>query len=227
MQLSISVIIPVLDEELTIRPALEAVLRLRPDEVVVVDGGSRDRTRELAASLGVQVISSERGRARQMNVGAQFARGEVLLFLHADSRLPESALVDIRQAMQNRSIAGGRFDVLLDGEGWMLKVVGAMISLRSRASGVATGDQAIFIRRQVFDQLGGYPEIPLMEDVALSRALRRAGGVACLESRVITSARRWQAEGLWRTILKMWTLKLLYFLGVSPFWLKRFYGDAR
>jgi rSAM/selenodomain-associated transferase 2 len=227
MKPSISVIIPLLNEELTIRSTLESVLRLQPDEVFVVDGGSHDRTREVAASMGVQVISSERGRARQMNVGAELARGEVLLFLHADTRLPKSALADIRAAMQNHTIAGGRFDVLLDGEGWMLKLVGAMINLRSRLSGVATGDQAIFIRRQVFNQLGGYPEIPLMEDIALSRALKRVGRVACLKSRVSTSARRWQTEGVWRTIFKMWVLKSLYLLGVSPFRLKRFYGDAR
>jgi rSAM/selenodomain-associated transferase 2 len=227
MKLSISIIIPVLNEELTIQRAVESVLRLCPDEIFVVDGGSLDRTRALAASLGVHVISSERGRARQMNGGAQLASGEVLLFLHADTRLPESALADIRQAMQDRSIAGGRFDVMLDGETWMLKVVGAMINLRSRLSGVATGDQAIFIRREVFDKLGGYPEIPLMEDIALSRALKRVGQVACLKTRVITSARRWQTEGVWRTVFKMWALKSLYLLGVSPFRLKRFYGDTR
>ena len=227
MKTSISVIIPVFNEELTIGAVLESVLRLEPDEILVVDGGSLDKTRELAASRGVKVISSERGRARQMNLGAESARGDVFLFLHADTRLPESALVDIRGAMQNCSIAGGRFDVSLDGEGWMLKIVGTMISLRSRLSGVATGDQAIFVRREVFNKLGGYPEIPLMEDVALSRALKRAGKVACLKSRVITSARRWKTEGVWRTIFKMWVLKSLYLLGVSPFRLKRFYGDAR
>lgn len=227
MQLSISVIIPVLNEELTIGPALQSVLRLNPDEILVVDGGSLDTTRELAASMGVKVFSSERGRARQMNTGAQLARGEVLLFLHADTRLPESALADIRGAMQNDSLAGGRFDVALEGEGWMLKLIGAMISLRSRFSKIATGDQAIFIRREVFVRLGGYPDIPVMEDVALSRALKRVGGVACLKSRVITSARRWQTEGVWRTVFRMWALKSLYLMGVSPFWLKRFYGDAR
>ncbi len=227
MKISISVIIPVLNEELTIASALESVLRLAPDEILVVDGGSLDRTRELALAMGVHVISSRRGRARQMNQGARLARAEVLLFLHADTRLPESALADIREAMQDRRIAGGRFDIELDGEGWMLKVVSSMISVRSRLSGVATGDQAIFIRREVFDAVGGYPDIPLMEDIALSRALKRIGQVACLRSRVVTSARRWQIEGVWRTIFKMWILKSLYLLGVSPFRLKRFYGDAR
>jgi rSAM/selenodomain-associated transferase 2 len=224
---SISVIIPVLNEEMTIGPALQSVLRLEPDEVLVIDGGSLDQTRELAASTGVKVFSSEPGRARQMNAGARLARGEILLFLHADTRLPESALADIRSAMQNPSILGGRFDVSLDGLGWLLKLIGAMISLRSRLSRVATGDQAIFVRREVFTRLGGYPDIPLMEDVAFSRALKRIGKVACLKSRVTTSARRWQTEGVWRTIFKMWALKSLYLFGVSPFRLKRFYGDAR
>ncbi len=227
MQLSISVIIPVLNEELTIEALLESLLRLKPDEILVVDGGSLDKTRELAAALGVRVISCARGRARQMNEGARLARGAVLLFLHADTRLPESAFFDIRGAMQSPSNVGGRFDIALDGAGWVLKWVGAMISLRSRLSGVATGDQAIFVRREVFTRLGGYPDIPLMEDVALSRALKRAGKVVRLKSRVITSARRWQTEGVWRTIFKMWALKLLYLLGVSPFRLKRFYGEPR
>jgi rSAM/selenodomain-associated transferase 2 len=227
MKTSISVIIPVLNEELALRPTLEAALRLGPDEIIVVDGGSADGTVQLATSLGVAVVASKRGRARQMNAGARLAHGDVLLFLHADTRLPGSALADICTAMEDRSIVGGRFDVALDGAGWLLKVVGTMISLRSRLSAVATGDQGIFIRRQVFDKLGGYPEIPLMEDIALSRALKRAGKVACLKSRVITSPRRWQSEGVWRTVFKMWALKSLYLLGVSPFWLKRFYGDPR
>jgi rSAM/selenodomain-associated transferase 2 len=227
MKPAISVIVPVFNEELTIRSTLESVLSLKPDELLVVDGGSLDRTRELATSMGVQVVAAARGRGGQMNQGAKLARGEVLLFLHADTRLPHSALDDIRDAMNNPLVVGGRFDVLLDGEGWMLKIVGHMISLRSRLSRVATGDQAIFIRREIFNKLGGYPEIPLMEDVALSRALKRAGQVVCLKSRVTTSARRWKKEGVCRTIFKMWVLKSLYLLGVSPFRLKRFYGDGR
>jgi rSAM/selenodomain-associated transferase 2 len=227
MGLSISVIIPVLNEELVIARSLQSVLRLLPDEVIVVDGGSADRTREIAASLGVPVIASQPGRALQMNAGAKVARGDVLLFLHADTRLPLSAFSDIRAAFSDLVVLGGRFDVELDGGGWALAAIGAMISVRSRWSRVATGDQAIFIRRAVFERLGGYPEIPLMEDVALSRALKRAGKVACLKSRVVTSSRRWQTDGVWRTIVKMWTLKLLYLLGVSPVRLKRFYRDAR
>ena len=227
MQISISVIIPTLNEELTIAAALQSVLRLEPDEILVVDGGSLDSTRAMAASMGVRVFSSARGRARQMNAGAQLARGEVLLFVHADTRLPDSALADIRGAMQDHRVAGGRFDLALDSAGRMFKLIGRMISLRSRLSKIATGDQAIFVRRDVFARLGGYPDIPLMEDVALSRALKRAGEVACLKSRVITSPRRWQTEGVWRTIFRMWVLKFLYLAGVSPFRLKRFYGDAR
>jgi rSAM/selenodomain-associated transferase 2 len=228
MKPSISVIIPVLNEELTIQATLQSVLCLNPEEVLVIDGGSVDRTREeVTACAGVQLFGAPRGRARQMNHGAALVRGDILLFLHADTRLPQSALDDIRDAMRNPKVAGGRFDVALDGAGWMLRAVGTMISLRSRLSRVATGDQAIFVRREVFAKLGGYPEIPLMEDIALSRALKRAGQVACLKSRVVTSARRWQKDGVWRTIFKMWTLKSLYLLGVSPRRLKRFYDDRR
>jgi len=223
----VSVIIPALNEEKNIRTTLEALKPIAPYEVVVADGGSTDRTREICQSLGTTVLSSPRGRGRQMNEGARRASGDVLLFLHADSRLPPTALDDVCTALSDPQYVGGRFDVELDKDRWMLRVVGRLISLRSRLTKVATGDQAIFVRREVFESIGGYPDIPLMEDVALSRALKRAGRVACLRSRVITSARRWQMEGLWRTIVKMWTLKLLYLMGVSPLRLKRFYGDAR
>jgi rSAM/selenodomain-associated transferase 2 len=223
----ISIVIPVLNEARSIGATLEAVMALKPDEVVVVDGGSTDGTPMICQRRGVIVISAPCGRGVQMNHGARQATGDILLFLHADTRLPGSALDDIRQALQARNCVGGRFDVRLDGAQWMLKLIGAMIGLRSRVSKVATGDQAIFVRREVFQELGGYPDIPLMEDVAFSRALKRRGAIACLRSCVITSARRWEAEGIGRTIVKMWTLKLLYFLGISPAHLKRFYGDVR
>jgi rSAM/selenodomain-associated transferase 2 len=225
--MKISVIVPVLNEETTIAATLDALTALAPYEVIVVDGGSTDRTREIAARSGAQVLSAERGRAKQMNRGAARASGEVLLFLHADSRLPDSAFSDIATALNDPRCLGGRFDVELEGSHRLLKLIGALINHRSRATKVGTGDQAIFLRREIFLRMGGYPDIPLMEDIALCRALKRMGAVACLRSRVITSARRWENDGVWRTIVRMWTLKLLYLAGVSPARLKQFYADTR
>ena len=223
----ISVVIPTLNEEKNIRTTIAQLALLDPAEIIVVDGRSTDRTREICESLGIMVIASVRGRGRQMNDGARHTTGDVLLFLHADTRLPEAALEDIRSALDEPGCVGGRFDVELAGDHWMLKVIGAMISYRSRITKVATGDQAIFVRRTIFEAIGGFPDLPLMEDIAFCRVLKRMGDVACLRSRVRTSARRWETEGIWRTILRMWTLKLLYLAGVSPIRLKRYYGDAR
>jgi rSAM/selenodomain-associated transferase 2 len=223
----ISIVIPVLNEEKSLPAALTALLALGPDEIIIVDGGSTDGTRAICKNFGLETLVTPPGRARQMNQGAVRATGDALLFLHADTRLPGSAFDDIRRALSDPACVGGRFDVELDGAHWMLKVIGSMISLRSRFSKVATGDQAIFARRTIFAEIGGYPDIPLMEDLAFSRALRNRGTVACLHSRVLTSARRWETEGIWRTILRMWALKSLYLIGVSPFRLKRYYGDAR
>ncbi len=227
MSTRVSVIIPALNEEKSIAQVLADVVASRPREVIVVDGGSKDRTREISEQLGAVVITGAPGRARQMNRGAQHATGDILLFLHADTRLPPAAFADIVVALEDPRYLGGRFDVELDGDHWLLKIVGAMINQRSRLTKVGTGDQAIFVRREVFARMGGFPDIPLMEDIAFGRALKRLGGIACLRSRVVTSARRWESEGVCRTIIKMWTLKLLYFAGVSPVTLKRFYVDAR
>jgi rSAM/selenodomain-associated transferase 2 len=226
-EMRVSVIIPTLNEEKNIRMTLESLKPIAPYEVIVADGGSTDRTREISQSLGASVLSVPCGRGRQMNEGARRAKGDVLLFLHADTRLPPSTLDDVRTALTDPQYVGGRFDVKLDNNRWMLGLVGRLISLRSRLTKVATGDQAIFVRRETFESIGGYPDIPLMEDIALSRALKRTGRIACLKSRVITSARRWETEGLWRTVFKMWVLKFLYLSGVSPVRLKRFYSDDR
>jgi rSAM/selenodomain-associated transferase 2 len=223
----ISVIVPVFNEEKNIAVTLAELQRLKPDEMILVDGGSSDATRKICQRFGVELYLSRPGRAAQMNFGAQRASGDVLLFLHADTRLPPSAFDDIRAALQDRQVLGGRFDLQLDSPRPLLKLIGFMISLRSRLSKVGTGDQAIFVRREIFAELSGYPDIPLMEDVAFSRALKRRGAVACLRSRVVSSARRWEIDGICRTILRMWTLKTLYLLGISPVRLKRYYGDTR
>jgi rSAM/selenodomain-associated transferase 2 len=225
--MNVSVIVPVLNEENSIGATLQALLPLAPYEIVVVDGGSSDRTCEIASQFGVNVISSERGRARQMNRGAREASGEVLLFLHADTRLPQTAFHDIASALGDPRYLGGRFDVELDGNHWMLPLIARMISCRSRTTKVGTGDQALFVRREVFRQMDGFQEIALMEDIAFCRTLKRMGKVACLRSRVVTSARRWEADGVWRTIFRMWALKLLYLAGVSPARLKHYYADTR
>ena len=198
------------------RAALEALapLRARGHEVIVVDGGSSDDTVRIAQGLADRVLHAPRGRALQMNAGARAASGDVLLFLHADTRLPPGAERLVFSALW------GRFDVRIDGRHPLLKVVAWAMNLRSRLTGIATGDQAMFVRRDAFP---GFPEIPLMEDVALSTVLKRRGPPACLREKVVTSGRRWESRGVLRTIFLMWSLRLLYFLGASPQLLIRFY----
>lgn len=213
----LSLIVPVLDEAAGIGATLRALapLRARGHELIVADGGSSDGTPARCTGLADAVISAPRGRARQMNAGAAQARGEVLLFLHADTQLPPGADATIAQVLQ-AGADWGRFDVHIDGRSAMLPVVATLMNARSRMSGIATGDQAIFVRRTVFESIGGFPDQPLMEDVELSRRLRARSRPACLRERVVTSGRRWDQRGAWRTIVLMWSLRLRYWLGASP-----------
>ncbi|MBL8347391.1 MAG: TIGR04283 family arsenosugar biosynthesis glycosyltransferase [Rubrivivax sp.] len=213
----LTIVVPALREAAGIAATLAALapLRERGAEVIVVDGGSDDGTAEIAALAADRVLVAPRGRARQMNAGAAAARGDVLLFLHADTQLPPAADAHVRAALA----AGGRwgrFDVRIEGRARVLRVVAVLMNWRSRLTGIATGDQALFVERALFDQLGGFADQPLMEDIELSRRLRAHGAPACLRERVVTSGRRWEARGPWRTIFLMWRLRWRYWRGESP-----------
>jgi len=223
---SLSIIIPVLNEAAAIGDALAALApcRARGVEVVVVDGGSRDGTAAIAHPLADHLLSAPRGRGSQMNAGAAIASGDVLLFLHADARLPPDAERLVLLGLQASERAWGRFDVTIAGRSPLLRLVAAMMNLRSRLTGIATGDQAMFVTREAFAQAGGFPDIPLMEDIVLSRRLKRIGRPACLPARVVTSGRRWDQHGIVRTTVMMWRLRLAFFLGAEPARLARRYG---
>jgi rSAM/selenodomain-associated transferase 2 len=199
-----------------------APLRAQGHEVIVVDAGA-DGTAQRAAPLADRVITAPRGRAVQMNRGAALARGDVLLFLHADTRLPADAAQAIAAGLAQTGRAWGRFDVRLSGRQPLLRVVERLMNRRSRLTGIATGDQAIFVERELFHAVGGYPEIALMEDIALSKRLKRHGPPLCLGEPVLTSSRRWERDGIVRTVLLMWWLRLRYFLGAPPARLARAY----
>ena len=223
----LSVVVPALDEADGIAATLDALASLRAagHEVIVADGGSRDATVALATPRAERVIAAPRGRAAQMNAGAAVATGDVLLFLHADSRLPGDAAAAIDGAIRSGR-RWGRFDVAIDGRSRMLPIVAAAMNLRSRLTGIATGDQGIFVERKLFADVEGFPAMPLMEDLALSRTLwRRAGRPACLASRIRTSGRRWDRDGAWRTILLMWRLRAAWALGADPARLAKAYAS--
>lgn len=215
--MSLSIIMPVLNEAGLIAAALTRLQPLRKQgaELIVVDGGSDDGTPERAEPLADRLIHASKGRAAQMNAGARAATGEILLFLHADTRLPEEADRILAAAFAAGAV-WGRFDVRLSGGHPLFRVVAALMNERSRLTGIATGDQAMFVTREAFERVGGFPEIPLMEDIALSKALKRLARPVCLHDRVVASSRRWEERGILRTILLMWELRLRYFLGADP-----------
>lgn len=227
--MTVSVIIPTLNEEQSIQATLARLGSPTFSEVLVADGGSQDETvtRAAASAPWAHVIAAPQGRARQMNTAAAVANGDVLLFLHADTLLPLTAGEDILSALQDPFVIGGRFDVRLDRDSGLFGLISRLMNWRSRLTGIATGDQALFVRRSVFRTLGGFPEIPIMEDIAFSKQLKQAGRMAALRSRVVTSGRRWERQGTIRTILLMWILRLLFFCGVAPQRLKSWYPDTR
>lgn len=221
--LSVSVIIPALDEEESVAAAILSARRSGADEVIVVDGGSADGTVAAARPLADRVIPCPPGRARQMNAGARASRGEVLVFLHADTALPAGSADAVRGAVAREGVVGGAFSVGLAVSPRasalrraVLGLTGRMINVRARLFRAYTGDQGIFVLRDAFDRIGAFPEIPLMEDVELSRRMTRHGKTVLLPGRLATSARRWETRGIFATILLMWTLRIAYLLGMTP-----------
>ena len=221
----LSIIVPTLNEAAAVGAMLAALQPLRAAgyELIVVDGGSVDGTQQQVAAHVDLVLQAPRGRARQMNAGARAAQGAVLWFLHADTLPPPQAGKLILEGLMRSGRDWGRFDVRLSGAHTLLRVVERLMNLRSRITGIATGDQGMFVRREVFERLGGFPDIELMEDIALSRALNRLGPPLCLDTPLQSSSRRWEQGGIVRTILLMWSLRLAYALGVSPARLMRWY----
>ncbi|WP_290649898.1 TIGR04283 family arsenosugar biosynthesis glycosyltransferase [Aquisalimonas sp.] len=224
----ISIVIPALNEADSIVDCLQPLQPARQTghEVLLVDGGSTDDTREMAAPLVDRVLEGPRGRAVQMNHGARASSGDVLWFLHADTRVPEDAVEAIMEVFRGGRRAWGRFDVSLDAPGTAFRIIAWSMNWRSRLTGIATGDQGLFVSRRLFDSVGGFPELPLMEDIAMAQALRAKALPVCLRQRLITSARRWQDHGTWRTVLLMWRLRMAFFLGEDPAELhRRYYGQ--
>lgn len=232
--MNVSVIIPVLNEETAIREKLPSMQWVRESghELIVVDGGSTDDSVSIAKKYSDKVIDSSQGRAMQMNAGAESANGDVLLFLHIDTALPSDGIntiltyLDVTNSQNHRqpNEAWGRFDVRLSGHRFMFRIIESMMNGRSRLTGIATGDQAIFITKELFWKIGGYPEIPLMEDVEISCRLKKISSPVCIKDRVITSSRRWEASGIYRTIFLMWKLRLSYWLGADPIHLAKQYN---
>jgi len=223
----IAVVVPVLDEAAELARRASELLSLNADELVVVDGGSTDGTLQILQQAGIRYVSGKPGRASQMNAGASATKSEVIVFLHIDTFISSSDLLHAKAVMQEPGTVGGRFDIRLTGKHPMFRVIEVLINFRSRLSRISSGDQAMFVRRDVFERMGGFPDQPLMEDIEFSRRLKRQGKVICLKEKAVTSSRRWEKHGLIRTILLMWKLRLLYRLGVPVERLAAMYRPVR
>lgn len=223
----LSVILPVLNEAQGIRAVLEPLQALRAlgHELILVDGGSEDGTTALVPDLVDRRLQAPRGRALQMRAGAEQARGEWLWFLHGDTRVNAAAVAALLRTVEDPEACWGRFDVRLAGQAWPFRVIERCMNLRSRLSGIATGDQALFMRRDLYQRLGGWPRIPIMEDVAMSRSLRALARPRCLREPVQTSSRRWERHGILATVWLMWRLRLAFALGADPARLAHQYAE--
>jgi len=214
----VSIIIPALNDAGELKRLLPELQDFRTEghEVIVVDGGSIDGTLSVARPLSDRLLMTGAGRGRQMNLGVENARHDLVLFLHADSQFPGNGIHEILRVMNEGDHHWGRFDISLDGKAGIYRLIALLMNIRSRITKVATGDQGIFVRKSLFLSVGGYEDIPLMEDVAISKTLREHSSPYCLDSRIITSARRWQQNGVLATIIQMWVLRLAYYLGADP-----------
>lgn len=221
---SLALIVPVLNEaeNVTFLVSQLSMLNQSQDDIVIVDGGSTDGTQQRLAELNVKTVSAPKGRASQMNAGAMHSDADILVFLHADTELPAKALDLIRKAIADGA-DWGRFDVRISGKHPMLHIIALLMNWRSRLTAIATGDQAIFMRRELFNAVGGFPEQPLMEDIEISKRLKKISRPACLSDKVTTSGRRWQKYGIWKTIVLMWRLRFAYWRGVPASTLAEYY----
>jgi len=220
-------VMPLLNEAVALEAGLKSFKALSVNEWICCDGGSTDATLELLQDRGISICQSGKGRALQMNAGAKHCQSDILLFIHADTELCEEHIQSIKELMQDDAVVGGHFDVRLSGPHWAFRIIEWFMNHRSCLTGISTGDQCLFVRREVFEAMGGFPEQALMEDVEFSKRLKRHGKVACLHQKVTTSSRRWEKHGIVKTIWLMWKLRFLYWLGTSPEKLSRMYRNVR
>jgi len=226
--MKISIIIPVLNEEKELRRTLTSLLVTKNEELIIVDGGSKDRTVDIAKEFTSNVYQTVRGRAHQMNYGAREAAGDLLLFFHSDCVLPRNAYKLIRETLSDGSVSAGAFDLSIDHDSFCYRIIEKGANIRSRVTSIPYGDQGLFLSKDLFVQIGGYPDIPIMEDIAIAKELRQAGRIRFLKEKVKTSPRRWIAEGPVFTTMRDWMIALLYgTFNVPPDKLSNFYRDVR